>query len=248
MMFDDHFLRNNSFEEDLEFAKLCWNHIKEIFVEIEECRIFELLKYGRDRGAYLLSRHAKIVAMTCTHAAMKRSDFIRLRMQYDNIVMEEAAQILDIETFIPMLLQKPDPEGGCRLKRVVLIGDHHQLPPVVKNMAFQKYCKMDQSLYERLIRLGTPTINLNMQGRARPSIAKLYSWKYDSLGNLPNVYTEPQYLAANPGLGYDFQFINVEHYKGKGESQPIPFFLSKSGRGRVRSSHLHVHAIDRYSS
>ena len=27
--------------------------------------------------------------------------------------------------------------GKSRLKRVVLIGDHHQLPPVVKNQAFQ---------------------------------------------------------------------------------------------------------------
>ena len=34
-----------------------------------------------------------------------------------------------------MVLQNPDPATGrSRLKRVVLIGDHHQLPPVVKNM------------------------------------------------------------------------------------------------------------------
>ena len=45
-------------------------------------------------------------------------------------------------------------------------------------MTFQKCCKLDQSLYERLIRLGTPTITLNMQGRARPSLARLYSWRY----------------------------------------------------------------------
>ena len=49
------------------------------------------------------------------------------------------SQILEIETFIPMLLQRQDEGGSSRLKRVVLIGDHHQLPPVVKNMAFQKY-------------------------------------------------------------------------------------------------------------
>eukprot|EP00493_Phyllostaurus_siculus_P001803 UN01813 len=77
--------------------------------------------------------------MTCTHAAMKRSDFIRLRMQYDNIVMEEAAQILDIETFIPMLLQKTRPQKVVVvLKRVGLIGDHHQLPPVVKKHGISK--------------------------------------------------------------------------------------------------------------
>ena len=63
--------------------------------------------------------------------------------------MEEAAQILEVETFIPMLLQDVDPIEGCRLKRVVLIGDHHQLPPIIQNMALQKFSHLDQSLFSR---------------------------------------------------------------------------------------------------
>lgn len=46
--------------------------------------------------------------------------------QYDNVLMEEAAQILEIETFIPLMLQKPQ-DGHNRLKRVIMIGDHHQV-------------------------------------------------------------------------------------------------------------------------
>lgn len=48
-----------------------------------------------------------------------------------------------------------------------MIGDHHQLPPVIKNMAFQKYSNMEQSLFTRFVRLGVPTIDLDAQGRAR---------------------------------------------------------------------------------
>ena len=73
--------------------------------------------------------------------------------KYDNIIMEEAAQILEIETFIPLLLQTPL-DGHNRLKRWIMIGDHHQLPPVIKNMAFQKFSNMEQSLFTRLVRLG----------------------------------------------------------------------------------------------
>lgn len=40
--------------------------------------------------------------------------------------MEEAAQILEVETFIPLMLQTPE-DGFNRLKRVILIGDHHQV-------------------------------------------------------------------------------------------------------------------------
>ena len=43
--------------------------------------------------------------MTCTHAALKRREFLQLAFQYDNLLMEEAAQILEVETFIPMMLQ-----------------------------------------------------------------------------------------------------------------------------------------------
>lgn len=85
-----------------------------------------------------------------------------MSFKYDNIIMEEAAQILEVETFIPMLLQEPL-DGRSRLKRVVLIGDHHQLPPVVKNTAFQKYGNMEQSMFARFVRLGVPTIQLDQQ-------------------------------------------------------------------------------------
>ena len=51
---------------------------------------------------------------------------------YNSLVMEEAAQVLEIGTLIPMLLQNAEvthssngeeSTTGCRLKRIVLIGD-----------------------------------------------------------------------------------------------------------------------------
>jgi len=76
-----------------------------LFCAVQEFRAFELLRSGRDRSRYLLIKEAKIIAMTCTHAALKRRDLVEAGFQYDNILMEESAQILEIETFIPLLLQ-----------------------------------------------------------------------------------------------------------------------------------------------
>lgn len=115
--------------------------------------------------------------MTCTHAALRRRDLVQMGFRYDNVLMEEAAQILEIETFIPLLLQEPQ-DGRNRLKRWIMIGDHHQLPPVIKNMAFQKYCNMEQSLFARLVALGVPTVDLDMQGRARPRYEIFISHTY----------------------------------------------------------------------
>ena len=49
---------------------------------------------GRDRAKYLLTKEAKIIAMTCTHAALVRRDLVEMGFSYDNVVMEEAAQVL----------------------------------------------------------------------------------------------------------------------------------------------------------
>ena len=58
---------------------------------------------------------------------------------HDGLALTQLTDTCQVETFIPMVLQSPDAATGkSRLKRVVLIGDHHQLPPVVKNAAFQK--------------------------------------------------------------------------------------------------------------
>ncbi|KAI3425621.1 uncharacterized protein J3R85_010143 [Psidium guajava] len=217
-----------SFEKDMRAAKGCFRHLKTMFQELEECRAFELLKSTADRANYLMTKQAKIVAMTCTHAALKRKDFLQLGFKYDNLLMEESAQILEIETFIPMLLQRQE-DGYARLKRCILIGDHHQLPPVVKNMAFQKYSHMDQSLFTRFVRLGIPYIELNAQGRARPSIAKLYNWRYRDLGDLPFLKEAAIFHKANAGFTYDYQLIDVPDYHGRGESAPSPWFYQNEG-------------------
>lgn len=215
--------KGRTFVEDFEIAEGCFRHIKNIFTQLEEFRAFELLRSGKDRTRYLQIKEAKIIAMTCTHAALKRRDLIESGFQYDNILMEETAQILEIETFIPLLLQVPE-DGYNRLKRWIMIGDHHQLPPVIKNMAFQKFSNMEQSLFTRFVRLSVPTVDLDAQGRARPSLCELYNWRYKKLGNLPHVCFWPEYRFANPGFTYDFQLINVEDFNGVGESEPEPYF------------------------
>lgn len=50
----------------------CFRHLRTMFRELEEIRPFELLKSSADRVNYLMTKQAKIVAMTCTHAALKR--------------------------------------------------------------------------------------------------------------------------------------------------------------------------------
>mmetsp|Transcript_43311 Transcript_43311/g.49029 ORF Transcript_43311/g.49029 Transcript_43311/m.49029 type:complete len:1460 (-) Transcript_43311:1109-5488(-) len=204
-----------------------------IFSELAEYRPFELLRSQRQRADYLINKQARVVAMTCTHAAIARSSLIRLGFEYDNIVMEESGQMLEIETFVPMLLQKGSSDESVsrrsRLKRLCMLGDHNQLPPVVKNASFTKYSNMDQSMFARLIRLGVPYIELDKQGRSRPEIMDLYGWRYKNLGNLSHVVNSKEFLQANPGFLHTFQIVNVPDFQGKGEMTPNPYYYQNLG-------------------
>ena len=199
-----------------------------LFSELEDIVPFEILRRERDKANYLLTNEARIVAMTTTHAAMRRGEIASLGFRYDNVVMEEAAQITEVETFMPLAMQKPV-DGQMPLQRVVLCGDHFQNSPVIQSLAFRHYANLEQSLFSRLVRLGVPTITLDQQGRARPSIAKLYQWRYAKLGNLPDVQNQAAFQRANAGFKFDYQFIDVPPYKGKGESEPTPHFIQNLG-------------------
>ncbi len=80
-------------------------------------------------------------------------------------------------------------------------------------------------MFTRLVRLGVPTIQLDAQGRARPSLSELYKWRYEKLGDLSHVLEWPDYRVANAGMFYDYQLINVEDFNGIGESEPTPHFI-----------------------
>lgn len=67
-------------------------------------------------------------------------------------------------------------------------------------------------------------MDLLQQGRARPSLAQLYNWRYEELGDLPNVRQLPAFQRANAGFSYDYQFVDVPDLNGVGESEPVPYF------------------------
>lgn len=212
-------------ETILDTASGCQRHIDRIFSELEDIRPFEILRQPRDKANYLLIKEARVIAMTSTHAAMRRQEIANLGFHYDNVVMEEAAQITEIESFVPLALQNLKND---QLKRVVLCGDHYQNSPIIQNLAFRQYAHFDQSLFLRLVRLGVPIISLDKQGRARPSIAELFRWRYNQLGDLPSVESDA-FKTANAGFKFDYQFINVPDYQGTGEREPSPHFIQNLG-------------------
>lgn len=57
---------------DMARAESCFRHLRTLFQELEEARPFEMLRGQADRVNYLMTKQSKIVAMTCTHAALKR--------------------------------------------------------------------------------------------------------------------------------------------------------------------------------
>src|SRR5690606_24480109 len=63
--------QKKSLQKDKEIADSCFKYIKDLFSELKEYRALELLRTPVDRANYLVTRQAKIIAMTCTHAALK---------------------------------------------------------------------------------------------------------------------------------------------------------------------------------
>jgi len=84
------------------------------------------------------------------------------KVKFDTILMDEAAQATEPVTLIPIV------RGGVR--RVILVGDHKQLPPTVvsRGAALEGF---RQSLFERLVAMHVPPYVLSIQYRMHPAIA-----------------------------------------------------------------------------
>ncbi len=61
---------------------------------------------------------------------------------------------------------------------MLLIGDHHQLSTVIKSdqTVFAPTCQL--FMFERLVRAGTPYIQLKEQFRMPPHISSIVNWRF----------------------------------------------------------------------
>ncbi|KAK9470806.1 P-loop containing nucleoside triphosphate hydrolase protein [Dipodascopsis tothii] len=218
----------HSLDEARDIAAGCLRHVGRLFADLAAIRPFELLRTAKDRADYLLVKEARVVVLTAAHAAAQRKHMVELGFRYENVVVEEAAQLGEVESLVPLTLQSTEATGQNPVGRIVLLGDHVQNTPAVARAVFAKGAHMDQSLFGRLLRLGVPATTLDAQGQARPAIADVYSWRYAGLANLPPVEAD-EFAQANAGLRHELQFVNVDDYNGGGEAEPSPGFFQNLG-------------------
>lgn len=317
-----------SFDEAVEKAEDAYRYIESHFSSLSEIRPFELIRSNKAKANYMLVKQARVIVMTATYASMNRQEIVDMGFHYDNVVVEEAAQLTEIETLMLLTLQKDIPSsirggfsevygekeeemaeksenennqeqeqdvneeedeevGGFsgvagidrngpksgkikqffgtagesnahgdtnvvsenksniisvnnRITRVVLIGDDRQNAPIIKNSTLRSYSKLDQSLFGRLVRLNTPLVVLDTQGRARPEIVTLYDWQYNGDGSdpttpflkhLPKILQDPLLSPQTPNAGFldVCQFINVGPYQNQGETEPSRHFIQNLG-------------------
>ena len=208
------YFMKNEINENLkrEIEKSMNLSLKEIIMELKNYLVYELIRDQAERRNFIITKQSKIIALTCTYCAINRQKLIDLNFSYDTIIMEESGQILEIESFIPMTLQK----NMSNLKRVVLLGDENQLPPIVKSQAIRTQCLYHLSLFSRLLKSGyNNCVILNEQGRSRSEIVDLYRYKYDNLIDMKEIIKK--FNKNNFAFKYNIQFINVEEFNSKGE-------------------------------
>lgn len=128
---------------------------------------------------------ARVIASTLVGSANRLLD----GMKFGTLFIDEAAQALEAACWIPMR----------RVSRVVLAGDHCQLPPTVKSMAALKG-GLGKTLMERIVENKPECVTLlNVQYRMCDEIMRFSSdWFYDG-----KVTTAPEIARRKSILRFD---------------------------------------------
>ncbi|RHY34500.1 hypothetical protein DYB32_000902 [Aphanomyces invadans] len=119
---------------------------------------FKALKRNAERE---ILQAADVICTTCVGSGDPRLSNFRFRQ----VLIDEATQATEPECLIPIV------QGA---KHVVMVGDHMQLGPVVMNKKAAK-AGLNQSLFDRLIRLQHRPFRLRVQYRMHPCLSEFPS-------------------------------------------------------------------------
>jgi len=126
----------------------------------------EASPYDLDEIRKLYIKHANVIGTTCVASA--RKEFAEEYPQFDIVIIDEVSKATPPELLLPML----------KGKKIILVGDHHQLPPLVGQETMEEFLQelpedtekremeqlLKESLFERLFRT-LPKQNKTMLGK-----------------------------------------------------------------------------------
>ncbi|XP_039182872.1 helicase with zinc finger domain 2 isoform X1 [Crotalus tigris] len=142
--------------------------------EITEDEIDRYKRLLNKARGFELERH-EVVLCTCSASS---SNFLAEHLQVKQVLIDECAMCTEPETLIPLAKYKT-------IEKVVLLGDHKQLRPVVHS-DFCKKLKMERSLFERYHKQAGM---LNIQYRMHKDICRFPSGAFynHKLMTCPNI-------------------------------------------------------------
>ncbi|MEA0553865.1 AAA domain-containing protein [Lysinibacillus irui] len=150
-------------------------------------------EYDLDEIRKLYVRHANVIGTTCVASASK--EFMENYPTFDVVVIDEVSKATPPELLLPML----------KGKKVILVGDHHQLPPLLGDDTLEETLKamleenpnfegaqelknlLRESLFERLFNNLPPThkqmlaLQYRMHEKIMQSITPFYAKEENGL-------------------------------------------------------------------
>lgn len=148
-------------------------------------RYLEDMEYDHAGVDRVAAEYAAVLAATCQQAASREMlDLLDGEIGFDTVIVDEAARANPLDLMIPLSLAR---------RRIVLVGDHRQLPHVLEpdveaalasDLRDDAEAALRQSLFERLFRqLRGDTdvrrvVSLDTQFRMHPQLARFVSREF----------------------------------------------------------------------
>jgi predicted DNA helicase len=192
------------------------------------------IKEARLLEDYIVDELFKTVQVICctpvtsTHRGLARKRF-------NTLFFDEASQALEPMIWIPLL----------KCKRLILSGDHFQLPPVVKSRE-AKQGGLDQTLLDRCIEMPEAVVLLNRQYRMNSAImgfSNSYFYKSELIAD-ESVATHALLNDENSYLSKSIEFIDTAGCSFDEVQNPETLSYSNPKEGGVLFKHLQQLLID----
>ncbi|KAK6447314.1 helicase required for RNAi-mediated heterochromatin assembly 1 [Trichoderma asperellum] len=172
------------------FREQVISKIRELLPQYKElCDSLQITRWDTTR--HIINREGfHIIGCTTTGLSKYRGLIASLMPQV--MLVEEAAEAKE-STITAAIFPS--------LERLILVGDHQQLPPHVDIHGLnEEPFNLHVSMFERLVKLGAPHHTLQMQRRMIPRLCEIVQTFYPTLKNHPDV-SHPNKRASVPGMG-----------------------------------------------